>query len=93
MEGAMFQTLQCVLVEKQHLSDLLTLDSSSPFVLVDHISPVKKIVKLIRSTHVGFFFLPFALVDHISPGGPLVVLKEAVDYAEEEGKAWKTATE
>ena len=34
----------------------------------------------------------FLLVDHISPGGPLVVLKEAVDNAEEEGKAWKTAT-
>ena len=26
----------------------------------------------------------------MAPGGPLMVFKEAVDYAEEEGKAWKT---
>ena len=30
---------------------------------------------------------------HIAPGGPLVVLKEAVDDAEEESKAGKTETE
>ena len=28
----------------------------------------------------------------MAPGSPLMVFKEAVDYAEEEGKAWKTET-
>ena len=28
----------------------------------------------------------------MAPGSPLMVFKKAVDYAEEEGKAWKTET-
>ena len=67
MEGAMFQTLQCVLGWKDQSHN-------------------------IRYGHFGFFS-SFVLVHYISPGGPLVVLKEAVDYAEEECKAWKTGTE
>ena len=31
-------------------------------------------------------------ISYMVPGSPLMVFKEAVDYAEEEGKAWKTET-
>ena len=31
-------------------------------------------------------------ISYMAPGSPLMVFKEAVDYAEEEGKAWKTET-
>ena len=36
--------------------------------------------------------VPHFKLSYMAPGSPLMVFKEAVDYAEEEGKAWKTET-
>ena len=82
MEGAMFQTLQCVLVGNHHIY------KQHAYLIVDDY--------LLYWNYLfdfQFFFFFESFFGQIAPGGPLVVLKEAVDDAEEESKAGKTETE
>ena len=82
MDGAMFQTLQCVLVGNHHIY------KQHAYLIVDDY--------LLYWNYLfdfPFFFFFESLFGHIAPGGPLVVLKEAVDDAEEESKAGKTEIE
>ena len=70
--------------------------SMAPFhrtVLCNKVLLHKSLFSKLNKVEKGCSIAGFVILGYITPGGRLMVLKEAVDYAEEESKARKTETE